>query len=342
MVSIKDVAKLAKVSVSTVSRVVTGSVKVSEEKKGRVLRVIEETGYVPNRAAQDMVLKKTKKVGVFIPSTFNQFQRQLFSDIAHNLEELGYYSSFFFVDPTSEGERVCLNKLKSERVDGLILFQEIELIDFREYLIQHHIPAVFITFECSEWSHASAVHIEDESAAKLIVKHLVDLGHKDIAMIGSDKHSFGVERERGYKKALQEGNIEFNEELSIRIDSYSIVEGSKATKKLLQKGTPFSAIFAHTDELAIGAIRELADRGYKVPEDVSVVGIDDIELSSFTNPRLTTIRQPLDEMGRLAVETLDEHIRGLQKEFRVHLLPISLVKRESTKIYKQRDKQNGD
>lgn len=329
MVSIKDVAKLAKVSVATVSRVINGNVKVSEEKKSRILEVIEETGYVPNRAAQDMVLKKTRKVGVFLPNTFNQFQRQLFSEIAHNLEELGYYSSFFFVNIDSEGEKACLNKLKSERVDGVIILQEIELMEFRDYLSQNEIPTVLVTFESGDWENASSIHIQDEVAAKVVVNYLIELGHKDIAMLGSRKHSFGVERERGYKKALKEAKLQFNEDLSINIEAYNVAAGSNATKELLKKKIPFSAIFAHTDELALGAIRELLDNGIKVPEDVSVVGIDDIEYSSYTSPSLTTIRQPLEEMGRLTVTILDNHISGKSLSYEKNLLPISLIKRES-------------
>ena len=329
MVSIKDVAKLAKVSVATVSRVINGNVKVSEEKKSRILEVIEETGYVPNRAAQDMVLKKTKKIGIFLPNTFNQFQRQLFSEIAYNLEELGYYSSFFFVNTDSEGEKACLNKLKSERVDGVIVLQEIELIEFRDYLKKNEIPTVLVTFESGDWENASSIHIQDEVAAKVVVNYLIELGHKDIAMLGSRKHSFGVERERGYKKALKEANLQFNKELSINIEAYNVVAGSNAIKELLKKKIPFSAIFAHTDELAFGAIRELLDNGIRVPEDVSVVGIDDIEYSSYTSPSLTTIRQPLEEMGKLTVTILHNHISGKSLSYEKNLLPISLIKRES-------------
>jgi len=330
MISIKDIARLADVSVSTVSRVINGKTCVAEDKRLRIEQAIKETGFVPNRAARDMVMKNTSKVGIFLPDTFNQFQRQLFSEIAHNLEVFGYYSSFFFVATDKQGEQACLQKLKSERLDGVILLREIEIPEFRTYLLQNHIPTILVTFENAHWEGATSIHISEEEAAAAAVSHLIQLGHQEIALMGAKKFSFGTQRELGYKRALDHASIPYNPELTMYVDSYNIPQGKMGMQKLLERNVPFTALFAITDELALGAIRLLQDCGYSVPQDISVIGFDDIEISSFTIPRLSTIQQPLKEMGRLAVSLLHDKIKHAVQEQRNIHLPFVLIEREST------------
>jgi LacI family transcriptional regulator len=330
MISIKDIAQLAEVSVSTVSRVINGNVYVSEDKRRRIEQAIAETGFVPNRAARDMVRKSTSKVGIFLPDTFNQFQRQLFSEIAHNLENLGYYSSFFFVPTNLRGEQTCLQKLKSERLDGVLLLREIELPEFREYLNQNQIPTVLVTFENAAWANASSVHIRESEAADVATSYLISLGHRRIAMIGGKRFSFGAQREAGYRNALKRASIPLEEALFVYVEAHNAVGGSVAMSRLLERKVPFTAVFAHTDEVAIGCIRQLEDRGFSIPRDISVAAIDDIEMSSYLSPRLTTIRQPLKEMGRLAVSMLHDHIRGNSSGYQDIALPSTLIRRDST------------
>ena len=330
MISIKDIAQLADVSVSTVSRVINGNVYVSDEKRRRIEQAIAETGFVPNRAARDMVRKSTSKVGIFLPDTFNQFQRQLFSEIAHNLENLGYYSSFFFVPTNLRGEQTCLQKLKSERLDGVLLLREIELPEFREYLSINNIPTVLVTFENTAWKDVSSVHIGEMEAAGVATEHLISLGHRRIAMVGGSRFSYGVQRAAGFRKALEQAGVPYYEELTVYVEANNIVGGSAATSRLLERDVPFSAVFAHTDELAIGCIRHLKDCGFSIPRDISVVAIDDIEMSSYLSPRLTTIRQPLKEMGRLAVSMLHDHIKSGSSRQENISLPFTLIRREST------------
>ena len=330
MISIKDIAKQAGVSVSTVSRVINGKDCVRPEKRDHVLQVIQQTGFVPNRAARDMVLKSTSKVGIFLPETFNQFQRQLFSEIAHNLESLGFHTSFFFIPMHQRGEHTCLQKMKSERLDGVILLREIELPEFREYLTEHHIPTVLVTFEHETWSKAATIHISEEEAAYVAVTHLIGLGHRRIALVGGKKFSFGTQRELGYRRAITEANISWQDELVVYVDAYHMAHGMMATQRLLEQTKDFSAVFAITDDLAIGCIRQLKDQGYSIPRDISVVGIDDIEISSYITPRLTTIQQPLKEMGRMAVSLLHEEMHKQRDNHPNSALPFTLIKREST------------
>ena len=329
MISIKDIAELAGVSISTVSRVINEKSYVREEKRKRVLEVIDETGFVPNRAARDIVLKRTSKVGIFLPETFNQFQRQLFSEIAHNLETLRYHTNFFFVSEDEKGEQNNLLKLKSERMDGVIILSEIELPAFRNHLIENNIPTVIVTFENERWKNCTSIHIDEEAAAYTVVDYLIKQGHKDIALIGGKLTSFATQRESGYKKALKNANIDYLEELTVYADAYNIAEGIIKTKELLNRNVKFSSVFAITDELAIGCIRQLKDSSFSIPRDVSVVGIDDIEISSYISPRLTTIEQPLKDMGKMAVEKIHDLIsNGVVKE-QNFALPFALIERES-------------
>lgn len=329
MVSIKDIAKLADVSVSTVSRVLNDQEHVSIEKRTRVLRAIKQTGYVPNRAARDMVSKRTGTIGVVMPETFNMFQRQLFSSVAHHLEQFSCYTSFYFASADVQGERACLNRLKGDRLDGIILLHEIMLGEFQTYLEENAIPTVLATFKGKEWA-ATSITISEEDAAQTAVNHLIALGHRDIGFIGGEKYGFASARLDGYKRALEGAGIAFDEQRLVRAQSYTMEGGAQATRSLLDRRVPCTALFAITDELALGAMRALSDRGLSVPGDMSIVGFDNIELASYSNPRLTTISQPIPEMGQMAVALLYSLLSGSSGTPLSISLPTTFIEREST------------
>ncbi len=329
MVSIKDIAKLAKVSVSTVSRVLNEQEHVSIEKRTRVLQAIKQTGYVPNRAARDMVSKRTTTIGVVMPETFNMFQRQLFAIVAHHLEQFSYYPSFYFSPTDLQGERACLNKLKADRLDGIIILHEIMLGEFKTYLEENAIPTVLATFSRKDWM-ATSITISEEDAAQTAVSHLIALGHRDIAFIGGEKSSFAPARLAGYKMALEQAGIGYDEQKVVLARTYTMEAGAEAARLLLERDLPFTALFAITDELALGAMRALGDGGLRVPDDVSVVGFDDIELASYSLPRLTTIRQPIVEMGQMAVALLYSLLTGGNRTPLSISLPTTFVERDST------------
>ncbi|WP_281047920.1 LacI family DNA-binding transcriptional regulator [Sphaerochaeta pleomorpha] len=277
-------------------------------------------------------MKRSFTVGIIIPMTFNMFQRQLFSDIEHHLEDFGYHSSFYFVAMSQESEEACLRRLKGEKTDGVILLHEIELPEFREYLEKNDIPSVIATFEKERWKSTS-IHISENEAASAAVNHLIKLGHREIALLSGKRYSFGRQRLQGYVNALESAGIPYNESKVVFVDSYSISDGMSGMKELLDRKISFSALFAITDELAIGAMRYLKDRGYQVPGDISVVGCDDIEISSYTIPRLTTIRQPVSEMGKMSVAMLHSLITSESKMNVNIALPFTLIERESVTEY---------
>lgn len=329
MVSIKDIAKQVGMSPSTVSRVVNGKNNVNPEKRDRILKLIEETGYVPNKAARSMVLQRTFTVGIVIPDTFNMFQRQLFSIIEHHLESFGYHTLFFFVKFEGASEEDCLSRLKAEILDGVIMLHEIKSPRFYEYLTRVKLPTVMATFSCGDRGLPS-IHVNEEQAAFDAVLHLINLGHRRINMISGGAFSFGRQRAEGYYRALDSISIARDPSRVVWAKTYSAEAGMYGMRELLLRGRDFSAVFAATDELAIGAIRVLEDEGIRVPKDVSVLGFDDIDISSYIVPRLTTIRQPLADMGERTATLMHKSITRERIADLDVVLPYELIIREST------------
>jgi len=334
MVNIKDIAKQAGMSPSTISRIINGKANVNSEKRARVLRLIEETGYVPNQAARNMVLRRSFTVCIVIPDTFNMFQRQLFSIIERSLESFGYRTLFFFVKFEDQSEETCLNRLKAEKPDGVIMIHEIKNPLFYEYVTKAGIPVVTTTFH---YPGINAIHVNEEQASKDAVNHLIGLGHRRIVMISGDGFTFGRQRAEGFFQAFIEADIPWNKDQVVFVRHYTTEFGIYGMRELLLREGKhsFTALFAATDELAIGAIRVLADEGLRVPEDVSVVGFDDIDIANYMNPRLTTISQPLTEIGEKTALTLHRQIIGITIPKNEQILPYKLVIRESTKALRK-------
>jgi LacI family transcriptional regulator len=331
MVSIKDIAKKAGMSPATISRVINGKTNVNQEKRDLVLKLIAETGYVPNQAARNMVLRRNFTVGIAISDTFNLFQRQLFSFIERHLAAFGYQTMFFFVKFDGSSEEACLARLKSVKPAGLIMIHEIRSPAFYEYLEEVRLPFITATF-----SHPgfASIRVDDEAAAFDAVNHLINLGHRKIKMISINGLSCGMQRAEGFFRAMELAGIKRDEKNQLAIVGHYTAEfGMYGMRELLLRGRDFSAVFAATDELAIGAMRVLKDEGFCVPEDVSVVGFDDIEIADYLMPRLTSIRQPFAEIGEQAASSLHKQISGKYAGGAELTAPYNLVVRESTALY---------
>jgi LacI family transcriptional regulator len=338
MIGIADIAKQAGVSPSTVSRVVNGKPYVNAEKKELVLKLIRETGYVPNKAARNMVMQRSFAVGVVIPDGFNNFQRQLFSIIERHLDSFGYHTIFFFVKMDSPSEKKCIDSMKTEKLDGVIMLHEIKSNEFYDYIKEADIP---IISTLDNYNHIPTIKPDDKQAAFDAVSHLTSLGHRKIDMITGCGFSFGVHRLAGYYRALDEAGIKRDQKRVVDVRQYNAETGMYAMRELLLRGRDFSAVFAASDELALGAMRVLQDDGMRIPKDVSVIGFDDIDISGYLYPRLTTIRQPITEIGEQAAAILHRFITG-QHKISGHppgglniILPHKLIIRESTRSLKQ-------
>jgi LacI family transcriptional regulator len=328
MVSIKDIAKQVGMSPATVSRVVNGKKHVNSEKRERILKLIEETGYVPNQAARNMVLQRSFTVGIVLADTFNMFQRQLFSFIERHLGSFGYHTHFFFVKFEDASEEECLVRLKAEKLDGIIMIHEIQNPSFYESVKKLELPLVTATFSRPDFP---SIHVSEEDAAYDAVSHLINLGHRKIKMISSNGLSCGSQRAEGFFRALEAAGIARDiYEQTVFVSQYTTEFGMYGMRELLLRNRDFTAIFAATDELAIGAMRVLKDEGFRIPEDVSVVGFDDIDISNYIMPRLTTIRQPLMEIGERTASSLHKYINGSKGARADMVLPYKLIIREST------------
>jgi LacI family transcriptional regulator len=315
--------------------VANGKNYVNPKKREQILKAIEETGYVPNKAARAMVMKRSFTVGIVIPYTFNMFQRQLFAIIERHLESFGYHTLFFFVKFDGASEKECLDRLKSEKLDGVILLQEIRDPVFYESLSRLQLPVVASTFSVP---NIPSIHVDDTQAAIDAVNHLISLGHRRINMISGSNTVFGKLRVEGYYKALNAAGIERDPRRTLFAPFYTAESGMYCMREMLLKSRDFSAIFAATDDLAIGVIRILTDNGIRVPGDVSVIGFDDIEIADYMIPRLTTIRQPLEDMGQQTALILHRAITGQGTARQELALPYKLIVREST----ARNNGNGD
>ncbi|HUW41125.1 MAG TPA: LacI family DNA-binding transcriptional regulator [Rectinemataceae bacterium] len=329
MISIKDLARLAGVSPSTISRAVNGKKYVKPEIRERVLALVKETGYVPNSAARSMVLQRTFTVGIVIPDTFNMFQRQLFSTIERSLEVFGYRTLFYFVKWEAESELKCLRRLKAEKLDGIIMLHEVTHPSFYEYLADGAPPVVLCTFS-REGLTFHSVHVDEVAAAKAATSHLIGLGHRDIGLISGIQFSFGAQRAEGYREALRAAEIGYDESRTVFVPSYTLEDGRLGMMRLLERKAGLTALFAATDELAIGAVRALHEAGLRVPDDVSVVGFDDIDITEYLAPALTTIRQPIQEMGGKTAAIMSELIAGEKENEGSTVLGFELVVRESS------------
>ncbi|MDR1419765.1 MAG: LacI family transcriptional regulator [Treponema sp.] len=332
MVNIKDIARRVGMSPSTVSRVINGKNHVNAFKRERILSVIEETGYVPNNAARSMVLKRSFTVGIVIPDAFNMFQRQLFSIIERYLDSFGYHTVFFFAKFDGSGEKELLARIQSERPDGIIMLHEIREGDFYSCLAGVKLPVVTATFYRDA---VPSIHVNETEAAFDGVTHLINLGHRRISVISGSECSFGRQRVEGFFRALEQAGIPRDESQVILVGNYTAEFGMYGMRELLLRNGDFTAVFAVTDELAIGAIRALEDAGLDVPGDISVVGFDDIDISGFLMPRLTTIRQPLGELGEKTALALHRAVNGggAAKDI---VLPHKLIIRESTRALPRR------
>lgn len=329
MASINDVARLAGTSKSTVSRVLTGKTCVDPQVKERVLAVIRDLGFVPNQAARNMVLRRSFTVGIVIPDTFNMFQRQLFAHIERYLEQRGYHTDFFFEKWGTEGEPAFLRRLKSEKLDGIIVIHEVTHPSFYDYLAQAGLPTVLCTFG-RPGSDLCSVQADDRRGAADAVSHLIGHGHRRIGILRGPGGGFDTLRHEGWVRALEGAGLTVRPEDQASVEAYSLDAGRAGMAELRRRSPDLTAVFAVTDDLAVGALRLLWEQGVPVPQAVSVVGFDDIDIARFLGPGLTTIGQSTEEMGRITAQTLQALIEGRTVETRKTILAHRLVVREST------------
>lgn len=334
MSSIKDVARLAGVSTATVSRTLAEPDKVSEATRKKVQAAIRRCGYVRNELARSFRMQSTQTILVLVPDIGNPFYSLVIQGLEEVAHKHGYRLLLGDTQNHPERESEYLQSVMQRQVDGVISLIH-TLPSVLEFKDGKPVPLVMVC-EYQRDAAVSSIGIDNIAAAGLATRHLLDLGHECIAFINGPAHTpLSKDRLRGYREALKAAGLAYDKNRVVRGD-FSLVSGERAATTLLDAKIKFSAVFAANDAMGIGAIKVLRARKFKVPEDIAVVGFDDIEFAQYVEPPLTTIHQPRREIGRAAMTRMiamlnDEGASPVQV-----VLDHELVVRGSTALLKGR------
>lgn len=328
--SIKDVAKEAGVSIATVSRVLNKIDVVNEETKKKVLAAIAKLSYRPNIVARSLKTQRTSTIGIIIPDISSQFYPEVVRGAEDVANIYDYNIMLCNTDNVLEKEKEYLKVLREKMVDGVIYMStslEEETIDLIKEL---QIPTVLVE-TIDKRNEFPSVSINNEKAAYDAVEYLIKKGNKNIAYIGSQKDSTNASAVRyyGYKSALSDNNIELDENL-LYFSGLKTKHGYEGTMAILKKAK-FDAIFCSSDEIAMGSINALRESGIRVPEDVDVIGFDDIYSASIFYPKLTTVIQPMYDMGSVGMRMLIKIINKKELSQLHYVLPYQIIQRDSCK-----------
>ena len=331
MSSIRDVAKKANVSVATVSRYLNDPDKVAKKSAESVEAAIKALSYKPNLLARNFFKSRSYSILVLVPNIANPF----FSRVIRGIEDIGQKHGYAVLlgDTRFSEERKAeyFQRVETRQAEGVIQLSPHHPGDWSDDGI--NVPFVNAC-ECLPEAPYPTVNIDNAEAAKVVVEYLQSLGHKSIGcVIGpideSGSTPITIERLAGYRAAMKAANCEINDDYLVNGD-FSLQSGFDAAAHYANLEDRPTAVFCMNDEMAIGLIQGLKAHGLKVPEDISVAGFDDIDFAQFSDPPLTTVYQPAEEIGRTAMTVLAEMLGGKTPKARRHTLPTELVVREST------------
>lgn len=326
-VSIKDIAKAAGVSHSTVSRALRQSGLVNAETAARIRGLAQEMGYTPSAVAQSLVTRRTRTLGLVVTTISDPFVDRIVEGVEQAAAAAGYGVFLSSSQGDPERELAVVDLFHRQRVDGVIVLASRVGRLYGERLRELSVPIVLINNE-AEGSDLHAISVDQQQGARLAVRHLVDLGHRRIGYIGSASRPIGSQlRQRGYQVELAAQGLDAVGDWVVLPDMEQDIDGGRqGFAALWQRGC--SAIFCYNDRTAIGVLLAAREAGINVPEQLSVVGFDDIEAATYVTPPLTTLQQPRFEMGQLSVGMLLDLVESKPVANRV--LPCRLMVRSST------------
>ena len=324
-VTIRDIAGLAGVSVATVSRVMNGRGDVAPETRELVQRIVREHGYTTSRAARGLSAGRTGLIGATVPLVYPAYFSFILSGAAEALSERDMRLVLCPTQHEHAREVTLLERMMHGTTDGGLLILPQESSDELETLLMHGYRFVVVDPLQPLNENIPAVSCAHSAGADAAIKHLLELGHRRIAAITGPRGWVATEdRLRGYNAALAAAGI-LPDPALVQETNFEIEQGRRAARHLLDLHDRPTAIFAFNDNVAIGVLQAARERGIRVPEELSVVGFDDVEAAEIVTPPLTTVRQPLAEMGRMAVSLLErliegQRIEGLHVELRTQLV----------------------
>lgn len=335
MGSIHKVAARAGVSASTVSRVINGTKYVSPEVRDRVLQAIDELQFQPSMAARNLRLQQTQIIGVLLPSLEDYFFGRLAFVIEKALLARNYRPLFCSTENSEHKEVDYLNMLTAQRVDGLLMVPTLsDTVEHIMTLSARSIPIVLLDNGIRDLEVNQVIPANWQGGYKA-GRHLLDLGHRRIAIIvpGQDgqppRSGGGYDRIAGMRQAFEDARVSWNPAYLVEDLNYTDM-GYAGARMLVERYPDVTAVFALTDQIAIGVLRQMYDLGLRVPDHLSVIGYGNIPLSAHLIPRLTTIAQPIEQMGNLGVEILLRQFRQPDTPFEIVTLDTELIIREST------------
>ncbi|MGD6833733.1 LacI family DNA-binding transcriptional regulator [Sutcliffiella halmapala] len=329
MATIEDVARLAGLSRTTVSRVINNHPYVSEKKRVLVMNAMSELGYVPNSSARSLRSQKTEMVALLIPRVMNPFFSELIERMEMAAAENGYQLIICQTKYSKKKELDYLNLLKTRQVDGIILSSIQNDWNVIEPFLEF--GPIVLCNEFEEDAQVPSVRLDQTYGGYISTKHLLELGHRKVAYCtGGYKSNVAQSREAGFRKALAEFNVPFQEEFTFG-DAFTIEDGRRILRDMLTLKEKPTAVFTGGDEVAAGIITEAKRHGVRIPEDLAVVGFDNQAITELVEPSITTVNQPIEDMARKAFQVMMEKVRS--KRFRhkeIYEYDLELIVREST------------
>ena len=329
--TIYDVAREAGVSMATVSRVVNGNPNVKPATRKKVLEAIERLGYRPNAVARGLASKKTTTVGVIIPDISSIF----FAELARGIEDIATMYKYNIIlcnsDQNQDKEIHLINTLLEKQVDGIVFMGGHITEEHVDQFKRSPVPVVLAaTLDTNK--EIPSVNIDYKQAVYDAITHLIEEGHKRIGMLSGtlDDPVNGYQKFSGYREALENAGISFEEEL-IAIGDYTYDSGIDAMQSFLELKEKPTAIFASTDEMALGVIHGAQDQGYSIPDDFEVVGFDNTRLATMVRPTLTTVVQPMYDIGAVSMRLLTKLMNKEEVTDQIVVLPHRIEFRQSTK-----------
>lgn len=317
--TIKDIARECGVGVSTVSRAINNHPDINKETKKLILDKIEEKKYIPNNSARNLKMVETNTIVVLIKGISNPIFHYMLDIIQSEILSKDYAFMLKKVGYDEDETNVAAEIIREQKIKGIVFLGGI-FTHTEERLKALTVPYVLSTISPSttiDGNIYSAISVDDIKESARMMDYLISLNHKKIAILLAKREDVGVGylRYEGYKKALEKHNMPINEKLVMYSegdgDLFSMENGYKLTKKLIKSGYSFTAIFAISDRMAIGAIKALTEENIRVPEDVSVAGFDGLDIAYYYNPSITTLKQPVEEMAKETIKQLFNLIKGL-------------------------------
>ncbi len=339
LITIKDIARICGCGVSTVSRALNNHPDINPDTKKRIMEVVEEYGFVPNNSARNLKITTSNTIAVLVKGANNPFFMKMIGIINDDIQARHYTMELRHVAEKADEVEVAYELTKEKKLQGIIFLGGLSTHS-TEKLEQLGVPFVLSTVVMDEDAEGaySSIAVDDVKESYKLTKYLIDKGHKKIAFIGASETdiSIGQMRREGYLKALKEAGIEPDRKLmwlsKDGVDAYTMENGYNIMASKLKKGAKpdFTAVFAIADTIAFGAMRALSDAGIRIPDDVSVVGFDGIDMGAFSIPSLTTIRQPFVKMAHRTTQMLFS-VMSEETNHSIITMDAELVERESVK-----------